>query len=148
MKLDRRIERRITMGEHIKRTLNGFAVSFTVVVVINIVPALFGGGGEFSAWELFMVLVTCAAVAAAHFLIGLLPIESLRGLIALYMLAMYAIVFLLGIFAFHFFTSLRGILCWIVFLLITFLAVLFVTYVEDWNKAREINRMIEKKKRG
>ncbi len=140
-------DRRAALGTYIRQTLNGFAVSFTVVAAIRIFLTMCGAADELDAWQMLEILVTCAAVAAVQFLIGLLPIDSVPALLVLYMAAMYAVVFFLGIVVFDFFSGLRSILIWCVFLLLVFLIVLFLSYMGDWNKAKEINRMIQKKKR-
>lgn len=126
----------------IKSLLISFScVILTYVCISRFSPDNFGDLNNETVMQLFM---TCAAVAATQFLIGLLQLSFAANAV-LFFIDMFAVVFGLGHFAFHFFENApMNYLLIPAMLVVVYGITFFLSYHSDYKAVQEINAIIRK----
>ena len=125
-------------------TLNSFAISFTVVMIVYPVFSLLGYFSPLNDKLVLQILAICFGVALVQFSTGLLRIESELLHNAVQFLDMYIVIMLLGAVVFKLFPiTLWGFMIPLIFGIIVFVLTWIYNYLSADRKIQEINKIIQ-----
>ncbi len=136
------------MGKRILRLLNGCLVSYGTVIVIYLVFSQVGWYGPLDGEIAWQLLAICLAVAVLQYFVDFLPLHSKTLQALCYFAAMCAVVVGLGSGVFHLFSlQWKVILILGLMLGLVYLVTFALSYYADYQEAKHINEMIEKKRK-